>query len=55
MSRQQVLITLLERLIKQDYLYSDKKLSEIKKTLKIAKNELAFMKQENLKGSGNDS
>ena len=52
MSRQQTLVKLLERLIKQDHLYSDEKLREMKQTLRIAKKELALIEQKNSKGFG---
>tara|TARA_B100001287_G_scaffold129337_1_gene108996 strand:+ start:77 stop:238 length:162 start_codon:yes stop_codon:yes gene_type:complete len=51
-SRQQTLVKLLERLIKQDHLYSDEKLREMKQTLRIAKKELALIEQKNSKGFG---
>ena len=41
MARQKALIKLLKRLIKQDYLYTDEKLREMKQTLRIAEEEFA--------------
>ena len=41
MSRQKSLIRLLKRLIKQDYLYTDEKLREMKQTLRLAEEEMA--------------
>ena len=50
MSRQKKLIKLLKRLIKQDYLYTDEKLREMKQTLKIAEQEFAALEAKNSKG-----
>ncbi len=50
MSRQKSLIKLLKRLIKQDYLYTDEKLREMKQTLKIAEQEFAALEEKNSKG-----
>ena len=50
MSRQKKLIKLLKRLIKQDYLYTDEKLREMKQTLKIAEQEFAALEEKNSKG-----
>jgi len=52
MSRAKHLIKLLERLIKQDHLYSDEQLKEIKSNLRIAKQKLAKFNMETLKGFG---
>ena len=41
MSRQKSLIKLLKRLIKQDYLYTDEKLREMKQTLRLAEEEMS--------------
>ena len=41
MARQKALIKLLKRLIKQDYLYTDEKLREMKQTLRMAEEEFA--------------
>ena len=41
MSRQKSLVKLLKRLIKQDYLYTDEKLREMKQTLRLAEEEIA--------------
>ena len=41
MARQKALIKLLKRLIKQDYLYTDEKLREMKQTLRLAEEEIA--------------
>tara|TARA_B100000212_G_scaffold49306_1_gene31755 strand:- start:54 stop:212 length:159 start_codon:yes stop_codon:yes gene_type:complete len=50
MGRQKKLIKLLKRLIKQDYLYTDEKLREMKQTLKIAEQEFAALEEKNSKG-----
>ena len=50
MGRQKNLIKLLKRLIKQDYLYTDEKLREMKQTLKIAEQEFAALEEKNSKG-----
>ena len=41
MSRQKTLIKMLKKLIKQDHLYTDEKLREMKQTLKLAEEEFA--------------
>ena len=41
MSRNKSLIKLLKKLIKQDYLYTDEKLREMKQTLRLAEEEMA--------------
>ena len=43
MARQKALIKLLKRLIKQDYLYTDEKLREMKQTLRLAEEEIAAL------------
>jgi len=50
MSRQKNLIKLLKRLIKQDYLYTDEKLREMKQTLRLAEEEIAVLEAKNSKG-----
>ena len=50
MSRQKSLIKMLKRLIKQDYLYTDEKLREIKQTLRLAEEEFAALEAKNSKG-----
>ena len=50
MGRQKKLIKLLKKLIKQDYLYTDEKLREMKQTLKIAEEEFAALEAKNSKG-----
>jgi len=50
MSRQKSLIKLLKRLIKQDYLYTDEKLREMKQTLRLAEKEMAEIEAKSSKG-----
>ena len=50
MSRQKNLIKMLKRLIKQDYLYTDEKLREMKQTLRLAEEEIATLEAKNSKG-----
>jgi len=50
MSRQKSLIRLLKRLIKQDYLYTDEKLREMKQTLRLAEEEMAEIEAKASKG-----
>ena len=50
MARQRKLIKLLKKLIKQDYLYTDEKLREMKQTLKLAEEEFAELESKESKG-----
>ena len=50
MARQKALIKLLKKLIKQDHLYTDEKLREMKQTLRIAEEEFAEFEAKNSKG-----
>ena len=50
MSRQKSLIKLLKRLIKQDYLYTDEILREMKQTLRLAEEEIAALEAKESKG-----
>ena len=50
MSRQKSLVKLLKRLIKQDYLYTDEKLREMKQTLRLAEEEMAEIEAKKSKG-----
>ena len=52
MGRQKTLIKLLKKLIKQDYLYTDEKLREMKQTLKLAEEEFAELEAKESKGFG---
>ena len=51
-NRARKLIKLLERLIKQDHLYTEEKIIEMKKQLHILKNELAVIEEKTSKGFG---
>ena len=44
------LIKMLERLIKQPYLYDEEQLKLIREQLKVAKNELAMIEEKTSKG-----
>ena len=50
MGRQKKLIKLLKRLIKQDHLYTDEKLREMKQTLRLAEEEFADIEAKESKG-----
>jgi hypothetical protein len=50
--RAKKLVKLLERLIKQDHLYSDKQLKEMKSQLRVVKEELADLESKISKGFG---
>jgi len=49
-SRAKRLIKMLERLLKQDHLYSDEELRYMKNQLKVVKEELAATNAKNYKG-----
>jgi len=51
-SRAKELVKLLERLIKQDHLYSDEQLVEMKQQLRVIKQELAEFEAQTSKGFG---
>ena len=46
------LVKLLERLIKQDHLYTEQRIIEMKKQLHVLKNELATIEEKTSKGFG---
>tara|TARA_B100001248_G_scaffold103816_1_gene77386 strand:- start:168 stop:326 length:159 start_codon:yes stop_codon:yes gene_type:complete len=50
MSRQKTLIKMLKKLIKQDHLYTDEKLREMKQTLKLAEEEFTELEAKESKG-----
>ena len=52
MGRQNNLIKLLKKLIKNDYLYTDEKLREMKQTLRLAEEEMADIEAKSSKGFG---
>ena len=51
-SRARELVKLLEKLVKQDHLYSDEKLKEMKAQLRVVKEELAQIEAKYSKGFG---
>ena len=51
-SRARRLVKMLERLLKQDYLYTDTQLKEMKAQLRVIKEELAATDAKNSKGFG---
>ena len=51
-SRAKRLVRMLERLLKQDYLYSDDEIKTIKSQLRVVKEELAANDAKNSKGFG---
>ena len=51
-SRAKRLVKMLERLIKQPYLYDEKQIKLIREQLKVAKNELAMIEEKTSKGFG---
>ena len=44
------LIKLLERLLKEDYLYDEDQIKLLREQLKVAKNELAMIEEKTSKG-----
>ena len=52
MGRQKKLIKLLKRLIKQDHLYPEEKLREMKQTLRLAEEEFAELEAKESRGFG---
>ncbi len=51
-SRARKMLNLLKRLVKQDYLYTDEKLKEIKSQIKILEQEISEMEKRTFKGFG---
>ncbi len=51
-SRAKRLVTMLERLLKQDHLYTDEQIKTMKKQLRVVKEELATFQSKNSKGFG---
>ena len=49
-SRAKRLVKMLERLIKQPYLYDEEQIKLIREQLKVAKNELAMIEEKTSKG-----
>ena len=52
MTRARELVKLLERLVKQDHLYSDEQLKQMKSQLRVVKEELANLEAKTSKGFG---
>ena len=51
-SRAKELVKLLERLVKQDYLYAEDKIKEMRSQLKVVKQEIAQLEAKTSKGFG---
>jgi len=51
-NRARRLVKMLERLLKQDHLYTDDQIKTMKKQLRVVKEELAAVDAENSKGFG---
>ena len=51
-SRAKRLVTMLERLLKQDHLYTDEQIKTMKKQLRVVKEELAAFEANKSKGFG---
>lgn len=51
-SRAKKLVKLLERLIRQDHLYDEEKVQEMKKQLRAVKEQIAEIEKQNYKGFG---
>ena len=51
-SRAKRLVTMLERLLKQDHLYSDEQIKTMKTQLRVVKEELSAFQSKNSKGFG---
>ena len=52
MSRAKQLVKLLERMLKQDHLFSEEQIAEIKQQLRVVKKELAEVEAQTSKGFG---
>ena len=46
------MLNLLKRLVKQDYLYTEEKLKEIKSQIKVLEYEISEMEKKTFKGFG---
>ena len=51
-SRARKMLNLLKRLVKQDYLYNEEKLKEIKSQIKVLEHEISEMEKKTFKGFG---
>jgi hypothetical protein len=52
LTRAKKLVKLLERLVKQDHLYTDEKIKEMKAQLRVVKEEIAELEAKTSKGFG---
>ena len=52
MTRAKQLVKLLERMLKQDHLFSEEQIVEIKQQLRVVKEELAVVEAQTSKGFG---
>jgi ribose 5-phosphate isomerase RpiB len=51
-SRAKEMLTLLKRLVKNEYLYTEEKMREVKSQIKILEEEISTMEAKNSKGFG---
>jgi len=51
-NRARKMLNLLKRLVKQDYLYTEEKLKEIKSQIKVLEHEISEMEKKTFKGFG---
>ena len=51
-SRSRQLVKMLERLLKQEHLYTDEQIHDMKKQLRVVKDELAVLEAKQSKGFG---
>jgi len=51
-SRAKEMLTLLKRLVKNEYLYTEEKIREVKSQIKILEEEISVMEAKNSKGFG---
>jgi len=51
-SRAKEMLTLLKRLVKNEYLYTEEKMREVKSQIKILEEEISAMESKNSKGFG---
>ena len=51
-SRAKQMLTLLKRLVKNEYLYTEEKMREVKSQIKILEEEISAMEAKNSKGFG---
>jgi len=52
LTRAKKLVKLLERLVKQEHLYTDEKIREMKNQLRVVKEEIANLEAQTSKGFG---